>query len=112
VTILPLTWLATVTFTAGWEKIFSDDPKLGFLSHARMLTGTLSSGALPSGVQSSGDVRHLIFNDYVDAVVAAFFLVSVVVIVAASAHEWFSVLSGRKIARTTETPFERAPRAA
>ncbi len=112
VTILPLAWLATVTLTAGAEKIFSADPRLGFLSHARMLTDTLASGALPNGVQTLADARRLIFNDHVDAAVAAFFLISVVVILVASANEWFNVVSGRKAAKTSEVPFEAANRAA
>src|SRR5437763_9557840 len=62
VTILPLVWLAIVTLTAGWEKIFSADPKLGFLSHARMLTGMLATGVLPAGVQSLTDAKRLILN--------------------------------------------------
>ncbi|MFL5552642.1 MAG: carbon starvation CstA family protein [Gemmatimonadaceae bacterium] len=112
VTILPLAWLAIVTLTAGWQKIFSADPKLGFLSHARILGETLATGALPPGVQTLTDARRLIFNDRIDAAVAAFFLISVVVILIASAHEWFTILSGRKAPRTTEVPFEAAPRAA
>jgi len=112
VTILPLVWLATVTLTAGWEKIFSADPKLGFLSHARMLADGLAIGALPNGVQTLADAKRLILNDHIDAAVAAFFLISVVVILVASAHEWFSVLSGRKAARSSEIPFRPASRAA
>ncbi len=112
VTILPLAWLATVTLTAGWQKIFSADPKLGFLSHARVLSDQLAIGALPNGVQTLADAKRLILNDHIDAAVAAFFLVSVVVILVASAHEWFTVLSGRKAAETTEVPFETANRAA
>jgi carbon starvation protein len=112
VTILPLAWLAAVTFTAGWQKIFSADPKLGFLSHAGVVSGALARGALPAGIQSLTDARRIIVNDYIDAGVAAFFLVSVVVILFASAYEWFTVLSGRKAARTTEIPFEQTPRAA
>ena len=112
VTILPLTWLAIVTMTAGWEKIFSADPKLGFLSHARMVGDRLAIGALPTGVQNLADAKRLILNDQIDALVAGFFLVSVVVILVASAHEWFTVLSGRKIARSTEIPFEQTTRAA
>jgi carbon starvation protein len=112
VTILPLVWLAMVTLTAGWEKIFSADPKLGFLSHARVLGDGLAIGALPNGVQTLADAKRLILNDHIDAAVAAFFLIYVVVILVASAHEWFTVLSGRKAAKTSEIPFEAANRAA
>jgi carbon starvation protein len=112
VTILPLVWLAVVTMTAGFQKIFSADPKLGFLSHARGVAAQIASGALPAGVQTIGEARRLIVNDYIDAGVAAFFLISVVVIVVASAYEWFVCLTGRKEPRTTEIPFEPATRAA
>ncbi len=112
VTLLPLAWLVTVTLTAGWEKIFSSDPKLGFLSHARMVVDRLAVGALPNGVQTLTDAKRLILNDHIDAVVAGFFLISVIVILVASAHEWFSVLTGRKIAKSSEIPFAAATRAA
>jgi carbon starvation protein len=111
VTIAPLAWLVTVTMTAGWQKIFSADPKLGFLSHAGVVTGQLAAGIVPAGVQSLTDARRLIRNDYVDAVVAAFFLISVIVILVASTYEWLAVLSGRKEPVSTEVSFE-TPRAA
>jgi carbon starvation protein len=63
-------------------------------------------------MQTMADARRLVLNDHIDAAVAAFFLISVVVILVASAHEWFVVLSGRKVARSTEVPFEEASRAA
>jgi carbon starvation protein len=112
VTIVPLAWLALVTLTAGWQKIFSADPKLGFLSHARLLRDTLARGALPAGAQSIGDASRMLLNDRIDAAVAAFFLISVVVILVASMHEWFTVLTGRKVARSTEVGFTRIPPAA
>jgi carbon starvation protein len=112
VTLVPLAWLATVTLTAGWQKIFSADPRLGFLSHAGVVTAKVATGVLPTGVQTLADARRLIRNDYIDAAVAGFFLLSVLVILVASAHEWFTVLTGRKIATSTEIPFETAPRAA
>jgi carbon starvation protein len=112
VTLLPLAWLAVVTLTAGVEKIFSPDPKLGFLSHARVLGDALTIGVLPSGVQTLTDARRLILNDHIDAAVAAFFLLSVVVIFVASAYEWFTVLSGRKKPVSTEVSYETTTRAA
>src|SRR3954462_12551866 len=71
VTILPLAWLATVTMTAGWEKIFSADPKLGFLSHAQMMAEVINSGITPGG-PSIADARRLMRNDHIDALVAGF----------------------------------------
>jgi len=108
-TLIPLTWLSIVTMTAGSLKIFSSDPRLGFLSHARWVQDLLASGSLPPNVRTVADASRLIFNDRIDAGVAGFFMVSVVIILAASAREWLAVVGGRKPARSTEIPFE--PRA-
>lgn len=65
---------------------------------------------MPPGVGSAGDLNRLIANDYLDAAVAAFFLLSVVIVIADSAREWWAVLRGGKAVRSTEVPF--APRTA
>jgi carbon starvation protein len=105
-TLLPLAWLSVVTMTAGYMKIFSPDPRLGFLSHARSLADAVAGGTLPANIRSAADAGRLIFNDRLDAAVTAFFLVSVLVIIVASAREWLAVLGGRKAAVSTEVPFE------
>ncbi len=51
----------------------------------------------------------MIFNDYLDAVVTIFFMVSVVVIIADSTREWMSVLRGHKPVVSSEAPFEAIP---
>jgi carbon starvation protein len=107
VTLAPLAWLVIVTMSAGWEKIFSPDPKLGFLSHAGLLRAAAASGTLPAGVKAASDALRMAFNDYLDAAVAAFFMISVVVILADSLREWAAVLQGRKPATSTEAPFQR-----
>jgi carbon starvation protein len=104
-TILPLAWLAVVTLSGGWIKIFSENPKLGFLSHARMLESAVTSGVLPKGVASAEAAGRMIFNDRLDAAVAAFFMAAVVVILIESARSWVSILSGRVTAATTEVSF-------
>ena len=109
ITVMPMAWLFAVTMTAGWQKLFAADVKLGFLSHAHGLEGQLASGALPAAIKSIADARRMIFNDYLDAVVTMFFMVSVVVIIADSTRECMSVLRGRKPVVSSEAPFEAIP---
>jgi carbon starvation protein len=106
VTITPLIWLVIVTMSAGWAKMFSPDPHLGFLSHARSLGAAIDAGALPAGIASAAAARRMMFNDYLDAAVAAFFMISVVVILVDSARVWYAVVSGRAPAVSSEAPFE------
>jgi carbon starvation protein len=108
VTLLPLAWLAIVTMTAGWEKIFSPDVKLGFLSHAHLVEAQLAAGTLPAAIKTATDAQRVIFNDYMDAAVAAFFMISVVVILADSLREWSAVIGGRKPVVSSEVPFDGA----
>jgi carbon starvation protein len=94
VTVLPLVWLTAATLTAGWQKVFSPDPKLGFLSHAQSLVGTNTPNA-----------ARMIFNDRVDAALALFFMAIVVVIIVASAREWISIAMGRQAPKVNEAPY-------
>ena len=92
--------------TAAFTKIFSSDPRLGFLAHANLFSQQVAAGQIPRGVKSLADAGRIIWNDRVDAAVAAFFAVAVLVILADSAREWLSVVRGRKPAVSTEVPFE------
>ena len=103
--IVPLAWVSIVTLTGGWIKIFSADPRLGFLSHARWLEGFVGAGQLPPGVRSLEAARHMILNDRLDAAVAAFFMGAVLVVLFESIRAWVRILSGRIPATTTEVKF-------
>ena len=105
VTLIPLAWLIIVTMTAGYTKIFSPLPKLGFLAHARVLAEAEAAGTLPAGIASATALAQMIANDYLDAAVAGFFMISVLVILADSARNWWSVLQGRVLVHSTEVPF-------
>jgi len=94
VTVLPLVWLAAATLTAGWQKVFAPEPRLGFLAHARSLAGS-----------ANPDAARLIFNDRLDAALALVFMAVVVAVILASAREWWLVLSKRKAATVNEAPF-------
>ncbi|MEO6526778.1 MAG: carbon starvation CstA family protein [Gemmatimonadaceae bacterium] len=107
ITVIPLAWLVIVTMTAGAAKLFSPQPRLGFLAHARFLRSAQASGTLPPGVSSAADLARMIANDYLDAAVAGFFLLAVIVILGDSIREWLAVLRGAKPARSTEVPFQQ-----
>jgi carbon starvation protein len=81
ITGIPLAWLVVVTFTAGWQKIFSPAVRIGFLAHARAMA------AAPSA-----ESQRLIFNDRLDAVVCGIFLVLVAAILIDAVRAWAAVL--------------------
>jgi len=104
VSLLPLAWLLAVTMTAGWMKIFSADPRLGFLSAAAELRGRLAQdGGVP--LAQSAEWLRLLVNNYVNAAVTGTFLVLVVLVVAACARGWVQLLSGRRAAELHEEPY-------
>jgi carbon starvation protein len=92
VTLIPLTWLVLVTFTASWQKMFDANPRIGFLAHAHQLA-------------ANGGNARLIFNDRLDATVTGVLMAMVVLILSVSAAEWVRVLTGRKPATVKESPF-------
>jgi carbon starvation protein len=91
VTLVPLAWLMTVTTVAVWQKVFSSDPRLGFLSHAASLAGSADATA-----------SRLIFNDRLDAFLALMFLAIVGLVFAASVREWWLMLVRQKPAILSE----------
>jgi carbon starvation protein len=95
ITLLPLSWLIVVTYSAAWQKIFSDQPRIGFLAQAR---------ALEAGPMTAA-TKQLIFNNRLDAVVAAAFVVLVTTILIDSLIVWTGILRGTRERRSTETPF-------
>ncbi len=91
VTLVPLTALIVITFTASWHKVFDSNTRIGFLAHARQLAG-------------AGGNARLIFNDRLDAVVTLGLVLMVSLVLIESAGRWISTISDGS-ARTRETPF-------
>lgn len=117
ITLVPLVWLLAVTITAGWQKILSPDPRIGFLAQAQLLDQQYPAlEATWHQAQTAGDARTvsqakqaahanrvLQFNQKLDAVVAAIFLILVATIVLLSAREWVLLLARRRLAQLHET---------
>lgn len=94
VTCTPLAWLVVVTFSAGYEKIFSDQPRLGFLAEASALAASHAATA-----------QAQIFNARLNAFMCALFLVLVATILIDSLRVWYGILTGSEKPRVAESPF-------
>src|ERR1700683_2728553 len=97
VTLVPLSWLVAVTFTASWHKMFDPDPRVGFLAQAR---------ALAAGPITAATGR-LIFNNRLDAAVTGVLVVMVTLVLVESGRQWWGILSGTREAPVKEVPFVR-----
>ena len=93
-TALPLAWLLSVTMTAGWQKIFDADRRIGFLAQADFLAGQLAAGAIPA--EKLFATQQVIFNNRLDAAVTALFMVLVAVVVLDAARVWLRAWRGAR----------------
>jgi carbon starvation protein len=97
ITCAPLAWLVVVTFSAGWQKIFSPLPRVGFLAQADQLAA--------SAAAAQHDTQTLIFNARLDAVVCGTFMVLVAIVLIDSLRLWYGLLRGTEPVRIMESPF-------
>ncbi|WP_430420684.1 carbon starvation CstA family protein [Methylibium petroleiphilum] len=111
VTIVPAAWLLICTLTAGWLKLFSDDPKVGFLAHARKFGDALAQGTVLAPAKSLDAMRHIVVNDYINASLCVLFMLVVVSTVFYAVKSILKAL-GNQTPTVRETPFEPMPQGA
>lgn len=102
VALLPTSWLLVCTMTAGWQKVFSDNPKLGFLAIANKFQAMLESGTIPPQYTES-QLAQLVFNNRLDAGLTLFFMVVVVVLAS------FSIKTALKALRNKQPSANEIP---
>jgi carbon starvation protein len=76
---LPTAWLLICTMTAGWQKLFHPDPKIGFLANAEKFGAALAKGEVLAPAKSVKDMERIVFNNQLDAALCVLFM-SVVVL--------------------------------
>ena len=81
VTLVPAAWLVVCTVTAGLEKVVSPDPKVGFVSHALALRRGGRRRQILAPAKTLDEMGRIVFNDYVDAALAALFVAIVIAMV-------------------------------
>ncbi|SDK55029.1 carbon starvation protein [Glycomyces sambucus] len=105
VTAVPLAWTALVTLTASWQKVFSEDPRIGFFAQRERYADALDAGEVLAPAKDLDQMRTVVVNSTVDGVLAAFFaLLVVIIILNAAVICWRAVRSPEPLP-STEAPY-------
>jgi carbon starvation protein len=104
ITGLPLVWLVIVTSTAAWQKIFSDDIRVGFFAAANDLATKLAAGVLSP--EKATVAPQLIFNQQLDAYLTLFFVAMLWVVIIDMLYVTYKYLAGKPVLPITEVARE------
>ncbi len=109
VTIIPATWLVICTMSAGWLKVFSTDPAVGFFAKANQVKDLIASGKVPNAVfKTVKQAEQVVFNNQLDGVLMAGFMVVVIAMIAFTVQACLKALKSEK-PTANEIPYERIP---
>jgi carbon starvation protein len=103
VTLLPTTWLVIITMTASWQKIFSPNPRIGFLAYANTLAAQIAAGKVPAA--KVVEMQRVIFNQRLDAAVTVILAAMILVLLVEAAVQWYAILSRGRKPILHETPY-------
>lgn len=84
VTIIPTIWLLITSLTAGWQKIFHENPKIGFLAQANKFSDGIAQGTLIAPAKSLADMQTIVMSNQINAGLCAFFMLVAVVMLVSS----------------------------
>ncbi|SDN96827.1 carbon starvation protein [Streptomyces sp. cf386] len=105
VTGIPLAWDVAVTFTAGWQKIFSDNPAIGFFALRDKYAQAIEDGQLLPGATNMDDMHTIVLNNTVDGVIMAIFLLLVLTVLVNCAVVCVRAIRAGEPLPTTEAPY-------
>jgi carbon starvation protein len=103
VTLVPMAWLVVITMTASYQKIFSANPRIGFLSYAQALGAQIAAGKIPAA--RIGEMQRVMFNQRLDAAVTAVLTTMILVLLVEAVVDWHAILARGKAAVLHETPY-------
>jgi carbon starvation protein len=100
ITAAPLAWLAVVTTVATWEKVVSDDVRVGFLAAANAMAAKLAAGTLPAAQVAVAP--QLIFNQRLDAALSVILAVVLWVVIIDTLRVCLRVVRGLPVPPDSE----------
>ena len=84
VTIVPTIFLFITCMTAGWQKIFHENPKIGFLAQANRFKEALARDEILAPAKTVAEMQTVIFSNQINAALCAFFMIVAIVMIFAS----------------------------
>lgn len=113
VTGLPLAWDAAVTLTASWQKIFSDNPAIGFFAQRAAAQQSIQDGKLSDTLvalkaTSLQDAHQILVNTTVDGVLSILFAVMIIIVIVDAARIWFGLIFSGKEYELSEAAYEES----
>src|SRR3954466_15718518 len=104
VTGIPLAWDAAVTLTASYQKVFSDNPKLGFFAQRDKFNDSIAAGKVTAPAKSMDDMHAVVTNSTVDGILSALFAILIIVVILDAARICIKALRSREPLPSTEVP--------
>jgi carbon starvation protein len=108
ITGIPLAWDAAVTLTASWQKVFSDDPKLGFFAQRDRFKEALDAGEVLAPAKSLDEMSKVVTNSTVDGILAAFFAILIVVVILDATRICIKAIRSREPLPSSEVAAEES----
>jgi carbon starvation protein len=105
VTVIPMIALITITMTAGYQKVFDANPRIGFLSGANELAAQIASGIIPAAKIT--ETQRLIFNLRLDAAVTLVLALMILLMIIEALMQWWVILGRRRETVLHESPYVR-----
>jgi carbon starvation protein len=104
VTGIPLAWDATVTLTASYQKVFSDNPKIGFFAQRDAFNDAIAKGDVLPPAKNMDEMHQVVTNSTVDGILAALFATMIIIVILDSARIWIKALRAGGHLPTFEAP--------
>ncbi|WP_329381799.1 carbon starvation CstA family protein [Streptomyces sp. NBC_01716] len=108
VTAVPLAWDAAVTLTASWQKIFSDDPKVGFFTQRDVYQAGIDNGEVIPPAKTMDDMHTVVTNSTVDGVLSALFAILIIVVIADAGRVCYQAIRHPESVKLSETPYVKS----
>lgn len=75
VTIVPTIFLFITAMTAGWQKIFHENPKIGFLAQANRFSDAIARDEILKPAKSIAEMQTIVMSNQINAALCAFFMI-------------------------------------